>query len=291
MPKRRIIRKTILVSMIIFLISSTVSISNNNDSHNAIANPLIIDYLTHGAFLPINFTHGIDMQKAAVLFNIDAHKKNRTAFIDYKGNYTFYNPNVTQSLIIAAPFGYDLYEVDNKISVHVNQVKTDFSIVEFFYDSENYSLYLPYYSYLNAIVCNITFQVNETTNVLYEFNSLPYSIGYDTTNIDYIVGTAKSWNNNSDIYEMVEFRVTGFQPKGYSVNCSVSKIPDGKSYLWKWENEPIDTTFVGIYYRYTSLFDNPFVIIGSLVVVPIICISLITYGIIKLVKRKRRKRA
>lgn len=287
MPERRIIGKTILVSMIIFLISSTVSISNNNDSHNAIANPLIIDYLTHGAFLPINFTHGIDMQKAEVLFNIDAHKKNRTTFIDYKGNYTFYNPNVTQSLIIAAPFGYDLYEVDNRISVHVNQVKTDFSIVEFFYDSENYSLYLPYYSYLNAIVCNITFQENETTNVLYEFQSLPYSIGYDTTNIHYIVGTANSWNNNSEIYEMVEFRVTGFQPKGYSVNCSVSKIPDGKSYLWNWENEKIDVTAVGITYYHRSIHPVALIIIIATTVPISITIAIVVT--VKLVKKYKKK--
>ncbi|MCK5158151.1 MAG: hypothetical protein KAR08_03275 [Candidatus Heimdallarchaeota archaeon] len=281
-------RKRKSSSLFVIILLTMVFFSYVLNSETTKANPLSIMYLGHGVLLPTNYTHGVKMQNAGVSLDIVAFKNNRTAFIDYEGNYTFYNTNSTQTLLIAAPFAYSLYEAE--INVLVDKTKVNFTLVELFYDDfENFTS-IDYYSYFSAIICNITFNENTTTNVFYEFEALRTSIGYDTTNIDYIVGTANSWYNSSSIDETVEFKVTGFQPRGYSGNCIKTRIDSGKSYLWKWENEPIEVEKVGIYYRHTTFSGLPLgLTLTLIIVVPIICTALIIYGIVKFVKKSKKK--
>lgn len=274
--------------LIVFILISMFSC--NNSIQDVTSNPIYYEYLTYGALLPQNYSHGIIMQTADVIIDIDAEKLYRYATIGYLGNYTFYNTNETQSLMIAAPFtSYtsNLSMVEEKTSVTVDGVQSNFSIIVIEQTEENYTSYLLNWFYVNLILCNITFQTNTTTNVIYEFISVQTSIGYDTTHIDYIVGTANSWENSSNIYEEVEFRVTGFQPKKHSDNCKVSRIPNGKSYLWKWENEKIEVPAVGITYYNRQM--HPVIQIIILATTIPIMITIITVVTIKLVKRHRKR--
>ena len=253
------------------------------------ANPYIVVTVAHGVLLPVNYTHGIEMQNAEVIINIDAKKRGRTALTDYEGNYTFYNTNITQTMLVAAPFVFGVSGIEEKTTVFVDNVQTNYTMMVFRFDndnnSENYGYDLDFYPEIAVVLCNITFHADVTTEVYYKYESLTVSLNASQTRFDYIVGTANSWSNSSNINEVVELRVKGFQPKAYSENCTKTKITGGQSYLWIWENEQIEVAKVGIYYQYLP-WDNLSKFLFALVIAgPVIFIPLIIYVIVKLVRK------
>ncbi len=269
--------------LVLFILVSSTIISLPTIQYSS-ANPISIVNMSHGVLLPTNVVHGIIMQRADVFLNISADNTLH-ATIDYTGNYSFYSTNDTQQeLVIAAPFTNDLS--GENISMFVNNIKTNYSFGEITIETaENFNYYFPDRYSIYLLICNVTFDPNAITNIYFRYDSFYTTIGYYETFIEYIVGTANSWENSSNIYERVEFRVTGFQPKEYSHDCTVSNIPDGKSYLWEWENEQITVDSVWIKYQFQSIGYRLLVIFLA-VFIPIVLMVTIVIIIIKVKKRK-----
>jgi len=133
------------------------------------ANPYTVATVAHGVLLPVNYTHGIEMQNAEVIINIDAKKRGRTALTDYEGNYTFYNTNITQTMLVAAPFVFGVSGIEEKTTVFVDNVQTNSTMMVFRFDNENnpenYGYDLDFYPEIAVVLCNITFHANVTTEV------------------------------------------------------------------------------------------------------------------------------
>ena len=283
-----LILKNEKIVLFLFVVVFGACISTSIDQ-NTLANPISIVNIANGICLLADGSYNVSMQFADVLFNIDADKDTRHATINYSGNYSFYNSNNTeQKLAVGLPFTFDLDE--DKISVFVNNVKTNFTTIELTPEiAQNYSLYFSRWDYVDLILCNVTFEEVSFTNILVEYNSYETSVEYYETYIEYIVGTANSWDNSSNIYERVEFKVMDFQPIRHADDCTVTTITGGKSYLWLWENEPITVDSVWIGYEHHTV--NPaviaiFVIVGGVIGVISTIALLMWYFLVKKNKKK-----
>ncbi len=279
-------RNKVFLSFFMFIFG-TIMITSVEQ--NTLANPIYIEHVANGVLLPTNGSHNVSMQSADVLFNIDADKSTQHAIIDYSGNYSFYNFNNTeQKLAVGIPFTFNLDE--EKISVFVNEVETNFTTTEITPEiAQNYTLYFYRWDYVGLIICNVTFEAISFTNIQVEYNSYDTTLNYYETYIEYIVGTANSWDNSSNIHEKVEFKVTGFQPRKHADDCTVTTITGGKSYLWLWENEQITVNSVWIYYQHHSI--DPVVIVVILIISGIIGLISIILVLFWIRKRWIRKRS
>ena len=116
-------RKQKSIMFLLLLVVGTIISSSDNQYTSA--NPISSIDLPHGVLLPTNVSHGVIMERADVLFNIDADRYTHHALFEYMGNYTFYNTNDTQQeLLVGAPFTYGLPV--EKVSVFVNDIETNF---------------------------------------------------------------------------------------------------------------------------------------------------------------------
>ncbi len=231
------------------------------------------------------------MEDASVLLDIQALKKN-IFDINFRGNYTFFNTNVTQSIILGAPFGFEMEDNITDIEIIANDTLIPYEIVEIFEDEyPQWNDFLGYYFASRVfIVSNVTFQNDSITRISYTF-SVSINSGSSINAIEYDIGTSRAWAEN--ITETVDFIIQGFQPYYYSSGCIVTKLENGKSYSWQWINTVILEYNVGIYYDQRSFYERNldafmfFYITGLSILIPI-SIAVI---VIVLTRKKDKKRS
>jgi len=254
------------------------------------ADPISIIPWGYGGILPVSNSSGIVMENASVIFEIHAIKKN-VFDINFNGNYIFFNTNITQSILIGAPFGFELEDNITNIRITVNDTIIPYELIriEEEYCPQWNDFLGSYYGSREFIINNITFQSNYLTSISYSF-SLYIDSGYAINWIKYDVGTSRAWGEN--ITESVDFRVHGVQPGSYSSGCIIAKIENGKSYSWQWIDTVIWENNVGIRYDQRSFIDKHSVVFMFLFYygIPALILGAAIFIIIFLIKRKNKNK-
>ena len=233
------------------------------------ANPLNFNRESFGVIVSSN-DNDLQMIEANVLMEINETYGNEGDFkIVFDGNYTIFNPNVTTTTLIGAPFQSEYKDLSDTITAEVDNSPVEFDIISSNQHPLSYLRYIwrPYfediseYFYIERcfVITNVTFPGFSNTSLRYRFSSF---VSYDTGDgieIAYDVGSARSWNNETT--EFVEFRIYGSQPRHYSNrtddnyhNFTLSEINGGRSYLWSWEQTIIQDYFVGVNFSPDDIF-------------------------------------
>ena len=244
-----------------------------------------------GNFLPEEDVPFI-MNNAIVNFNIDAHTYKRRFEVSFEGNYTIFNPTLSETVILGAPFSSEYKDLESSCLIRINNNTVPYTFIEYTWENFSGSSWEEYVSwYFNSprkfIIINVTFPENNSITIEYMFNAYVNAPNSDAVfQIFYDVGTSRAWNGS--ITEQVEFKVYGKQPDHYSgkeedefgYNCTISDIGDGMSYTWYWENETINVDRVYISYSYPNRFfylldkSVPFLIGGVFLAVLILLLSI-----------------
>jgi len=257
----------------------------------------MVDYRGTAGFVPVE-NNQLIMTNANVIIDVNYRESSNKIYLHFNGNYTIYNPNVSQSITLGAPFSSDFKNIEENCVIKVNHNDIPFNVTEQDINMAPWDQYQDYYftGMFNRkfIVINISIPANVSLDIEYTFDSYIANPNYrQAIDIYYDVGTSRAWNG--PITERVEFRVVGKQPYYYSdyrlssfeYNCTITNIENGKSYSWNWKNEVIKVNGVYISYGNSWLYGlariSPFIIFPSIIIVPII--------VIKLKKRRKRKKA
>ncbi len=62
-----------------------------------------VDYRGTAGFVPVENTHMI-MTNANVVIDVNYRESSNKIYLHFNGNYTIYNPNLSQSITLGAPF-------------------------------------------------------------------------------------------------------------------------------------------------------------------------------------------
>ena len=211
-----------------------------------------------GNFLPEENSQLI-ITNASVIFTIDAEEHLSRINIDFTGNYTIYNPNVTMNATLVAPFSSDFKNLESSCVIKIDNTIVSYDFLEYNFTDSPWDEYLDWQYDHNRkfLIINATFPENASIIIEYSFSAhIDITSNMDVLNILYDVGTSRAWNGT--IIEQVEFRVYGERPDSYSAyrkdrfeyNCTISDIENGRSYVWEWENEIINVNSVYISYSY-----------------------------------------
>lgn len=239
------------------------------------------------------------MTNASVIFDIYYSEQYNQIFTRFKGNYTIYNPGVSQNITLAAPFSSEFTNLEATCVIKADNDSKPFIFFRYHW-SDPWAQYLDSVDLgmtdiRNFILTNITFPENSSVKIEYSFDAYiiqPDSDGY--LRIYYDVGTSRAWNGS--ITERVEFKTHGKLPDSYSKNipdmynysCTISNFSNGRSYVWEWVNETIMINNVYISYSYPYVYFwgriSVFIIFGCYFGVPVII------GVIIRKRNKRRKR-
>ena len=293
--KRKQLSICIFILILLFPLYGNFSVK-----HAVKADPVPINsqFWRHIGVLPLDTEVNISIAQANVELDIDALVF-KTFKIMTVAEYIFYNYNQTSTLTVVLPFdSYNNFEGANQgtIDLRVDDVPVDYIVVDL---SQSQSEYLdsligsPMPEIIRVVATNITFSGYTNTTLSYSaYNSFKRQTSGTYVEIIYIVSTGLVWYGN--LTEKVEFKVHGIQPDDYQeldhhlypVECKVSNISDGKSYIWEWIDGGYfinpSITFTS---RDTRYFENygQYILIGS----SILLISL-SSSVIYLLKRKRK---
>lgn len=237
-----------------------------------------------GNFMPENSTN-LRMTNANVIFNIDATNYDEKVNIDFKGNYTIFNPEEAKEIMLVAPFSTEFTNLENSCLITVKNETIPHNYIEYNITNSYWNDYFDhiFWSYRKLLIINVTLPSNDSITVEYSFTAYIDTVHYSNAilHISYDVGTSRAWNGT--ITEQVEFRVHGVLPNSYS-NCTIASIEDGRSYLWKWEEEVIRVNTVYISYSYGNSWGRLFFYIG----LPIFYGGLIVLVIIVIIKASNK---
>ena len=220
-----------------------------------------------GNFLPEDSTN-LRMTNANVIFNIDATNHQEKINIDFEGNYTIFNPDVSKEIMLVAPFSTDFKNLENSCLIKVKNETISHKCVEYNITNSYWKDYFDYmyWSSKKFLIINVTMPSNDSITIEYSFTAYIDTISsLDVLHINYDVGTSRSWNGT--ITEQVEFRVHGELPNSYSsfsgfaeepvkYNCTLTNIEDGRSYSWDWKEEVIKVNTVYISYSFSNPWDR-----------------------------------
>lgn len=271
------------LSLIIFLTFPTYIRSSRADV-------LAVQYQGMGNFLPIE-NCSLIMTNASATFNLRYPKTFSGIVLNFKGNYTIYNPDSSLNMTLVAPFSPNFEDLESTCIIRIGENHTPFDVLENDINDNPWQEYL--YTYLdwrfptsrNFVMFNVSIPENESIIVEVIFDTIiskPFS--NDVFTIFYDVGTSRAWNGT--ITERVEFIVDGMLPDSYSdykedefeYNCTVLDMTNGTSYSWEWEDERIMVNSVHISYNYPnrSIIGRmtPFIIFPALITIPIIIIAI-----------------
>lgn len=270
------------------------------------ANPIPVYMNYSGGIVPKNI-YNCSMTDANVEINVDALNVNQVLGhfnLSFIGNYTIFNPSDAINITIALPFDWENATSSN-MEIIANNISIPFVLVNksFILTDDWDGFFYTYYYPIFFIVFNITIPKNESIVIKSSFQtstSLDSFIA-DEVYINYIVGTYRGWSphsGSSSISENVEFRVQGQQPDGFSDyapglfsrNCTVTDINNGKSYLWRWDNETIMDNRVYIMYETTQptyIFGHLYLGLGLLGLISVILICTIISAKYRVNKKKR----
>jgi len=248
-----------------------------------------------GNFLPEE-NSPLEMTNASVIFTIGAEEYLSRINIDFTGNYTIYNPNVTINATLVAPFSSDFKNLESSCVIKINNTIVSYDFLEYNFTDSPWDEYLDWQYDHNRkfLIINATFPENDSIIIEYSFSAhIDITSNMDVLRILYDVGTSRAWNGT--ITERVEFRVYGKRPDSYSsyrkdrfeYNCTISDIENGRSYVWEWEDEIINVDSVYISYSYY----NPYARLTFFVLFPSFYagIIIIVLLIIRRYKRKARR--
>jgi len=256
-----------------------------------------VKYSGTGSFFPAENCPLI-MTNASVLFDINYNEPSNIIDISFEGNYTIYNPNVSQNITVAAPFSSVFKNLESTCIIKVDNDQKPFTFYQYHW-SDSWAEYLDtveFGSLYSFVLTNITFVENSSIQIEYSFDAymIP-SVDDDEIRILYNVGTSRAWNGS--ITERVEFRTHGKLPNSFSSetsyfdNCSftLTNFSEGRSYTWEWIDETINTNTVYISYSFPyNRFIRTlrvFIILSLYIGVPIIIAV-----IIRRIKRRRKEK-
>jgi len=174
-----------------------------------------VDYRGTAGFVPVENTYMI-MTNANVVIDVNYRESSNKIYLHFNGNYTIYNPNVSQSITLGAPFSSEFKNLDENCIIKVNENSIPFTVVDQDIDESPWDQYIDYYyhglgSYRKFIVINISIPANDSLDIGYIFNTYIANPNYrQSIHIYYDVGTSRAWNG--PITERVEFRVVGNNP-------------------------------------------------------------------------------
>jgi hypothetical protein len=185
-------------------------------------------------------------------------------------------------------------EPNSTFNIKINDTIVPYTILDGYRHGSDlwYEAWLIWGDDIMLIVCNITIPENSSIVLKYEIDtSKEINLDeLDELTIFYVVGTSRLWSGN--ITESVEFKVQGKIPHKYykpiNKSCIVSKLPDGKSYLWEWKNEIIPDKSVYIVY-YGGYNDSLFPLTMGVISFSIICF-IVFIGIVGIMRLKNLKR-
>ncbi|KKL63543.1 hypothetical protein LCGC14_2174070 [marine sediment metagenome] len=83
------------------------------------ANVIPADYSGTGAFILEELVPFI-MTNANVIFNIDAHDYRSRFNVNFKENYTIFNPNISKTIMLAAPFSSEFKELESSSLIRID---------------------------------------------------------------------------------------------------------------------------------------------------------------------------
>lgn len=284
--------KILNILLIFLLLVINLDAKSLESSANPLPGPEILDMggIVHDS------NNSLNLVNADVVLTIDSTDFQNNISMLFNGNYTIHNPtNTTENVTIYAPFSFQGDNIESGWQVAVNGTPTDFSSV--WADSlnsnlssyfENYTAYIAFYIVINITILKETSQVISYRLYKTMENPLYYT---DYYSIRYIVATARAWKNY--ITEKVEFKVQGKLPTSYTEytekSCSISTIPNGKSYSWNWDNESIKDDIVGINYRGQLL--KPEEILFYIILLGSIGIGGVTLIVFLIVRKKKKKKS
>lgn len=264
------------------------------------ADVITVDYNGTGNFFPAEACSLI-MTNASVIFDINYQESLNKIDINFKGNYTIYNPNSSQNITIAAPFSSDFVNLEQSCKIKADNEQKQFTVYQYNWSD-------PWADYLdsadlgiterNFILSNITFPENSSIKLQYSFQAyMTTDISGDNLVIFYDVGTSRAWNGS--ITERVEFKTYGKLPNSCSndwgnyyhppdnYSFTITEFSNYRSYTWEWINETINTNEVFISYS-LSMY------IPISVIIPLffgLCfgIPIIIGVVIKKINRRRKR--
>ncbi|MFW9950695.1 MAG: hypothetical protein ACFFKA_11305 [Candidatus Thorarchaeota archaeon] len=229
--------------ILIMIISFTIVIPNS------IADVLAVKYSGTGNLFPEE-NCSLIMTNANVIFKIDYQESSNKLAINFKGNYTIYNPDVNQNITLAAPFSSEFSNLESTCVIKVDNKTNPFIFIQHHWSDpwDEYldSVGLGMSDRRNFILTNVTFPENSSIKIEYRFDAyMNEPLNEDELAIFYDVGTSRAWNG--PITECVEFQTYGKLPDSYSKSipdiynytCTISNFSNGRSYTWKWVNETI----------------------------------------------------
>ncbi len=250
------------------------------------ANPLAFVDWEYGIYLPLNSSEGIEMLDSLVKFSVFT-ERNHNVYVNFEGDYSYFNTNDTKILLIGAPFRINFNTLSPRMKVYVNGLEINFEIIKLSgSELEPFKTYFDAISTTHFILCNVTFSSNQITTLKYVF-SVTIQANFHWNGVNYFVGTANSWKDQDVFNESVEFYVTGIQPHEYTDGCIISKIVGGKSYIWSWENEPISVSKVGISYYFDRFNSGRLAWMILVPTISLISLILLPLLIVKLIKKRK----
>ncbi|UCC20368.1 MAG: hypothetical protein JSV62_03510 [Promethearchaeota archaeon] len=282
------------VSFYLFLI---VLISLTNSILDSKADVASVKYSGTGSFFPAENCPLI-MTNASVLFDINYNEPSNIIDISFEGNYTIYNPNVSQNITVAAPFSSEFKNLESTCIIKVENDQKPFTFYQYHW-SDPWAEYLDtveFGSLYSFVLTNITIVENSSVQIEYSFNAymIP-SIDDDQIRISYNVGTSRAWNGS--ITERVELNTHGKLPNSFSseppyfddYDFTLMNFSDSRSYTWEWIDETININTVYISYsfphhRFIRML-RFFIILSLYIGVP-----LIIAVIFRRIKRKRTEK-
>ena len=243
------------------------------------------------------------MTNASVIFDVNYKEQFNRIDIGFKGNYTIYNPDLTQNITLAAPFSPEFRNLESTCVIKINNTIKSFKFIQLNWSD-------PWDEYLDSvglgmsnrrsfILTNVTFPENSSVKIEYGFEAyIDQPNSDDRLYIYYDVGTSRAWNGT--ITERVEFKTYGKLPDSYSKNipdrynysCTISNFSNGRSYTWDWVDETIMIDSVYISYSYPLNrfwgFAGAFIILGVYAGANV-ALVFIAIKVYKIIKRKRIK--
>ena len=307
----------------IFILSSVIlSQVSNLSNFNSRANPVVYwgEHVEQGGILVINQTkYNLSMTFAEVSMEIDSRKFGEEFNLFFDGNYTIYNPNATLSVLIGNPFQGDYgqyynYKFDewmynsvpeyvtlmnDSLRIYVDNKEIPAKLIlmnSTFYNEWEEFFGEEFYPSL-LVLSNVTLRGYASTKIRYTWNTtISTGGGSSYSNFYYVVGTGRSWGNKTT--EKVSYKVYGTQPDFYTdkieeyfyKECQVEEFDEGKIYTWKWINEEILDSIVGIHYDRTTFFDKFQLYFIVFAPVLLVFLTSVTYYLVKAKLSRRRKK-
>ena len=78
------------------------------------------------------------MTNASVIFNIDYKEQFNRIDISFKGNYTIYNPDVTQNITLAAPFSPAFKNLESTCVIKIDDIIKTFKFILTIYQNNSW---------------------------------------------------------------------------------------------------------------------------------------------------------